>query len=269
MEANASTAKNHANLACSSNGTTAPLASVDELRANLARLQDELIAQQRLAMLGTMSAMVAHEFNNLLTPVVARAQDALDRDDVPAMRKALDRTLVQAQKAITITQHLLGLARDSDEQPRVCNVAAAVQEAVESATRPFDKDAIELRVNVSPDLNVRARPVWLEQVLLNLLLNARAAMQSRGGVLSISAHRDGRHIAIDVCDSGTGFPPGQLENVLNPFLASDPKQQPCDWQAIGLGLNVCRTITRQHDATIQASTNDGPGCTFHLRWPAA
>jgi signal transduction histidine kinase len=222
-----------------------------------------------MALLGTMSAMAAHEFNNLMTPVVTRAQDALSRDDLPTMRKALDRALVQAQKAIAITRHLLGLAGAGVDEPQAWPVAAAVQEAIETMTRPFEKDGIELRLDLPPELQVRARPILLEQVLLNLLLNARDAMKKRGGPLAITARREGDFVVIDIRDRGTGIPQQQLDQVINPFLASDPRDQPRDWQSVGMGLNVCRTIAHEHGASIQAAANEGAGCTFQIRWPAA
>jgi len=241
----------------------------EDLQAHIARLQDELMAQQRMALLGTMSAMAAHEFNNLMTPVVTRAQDALSRDDLPTMRKALDQALAHAQKAIAVTRHLLGLADAGEDAPRVCSVNAAVREAIDAVARPFDKDSIDLRVEVPADLRVRARPMLLEQLLLNLLLNAREAMKERGGSLTIGARREGDDVVIDVGDRGIGISQQRLDEVVNPFLAADPSAQPGDWHSVGMGLNVCRTITHQHGARIQASADAGGGCTFQIRWPAA
>ena len=238
--------------------------------AAIAELEAELVACQRLAMLGNMAAMVAHEFNNLLTPIMVRAEAALAAgNDVPFMRKALERALLQSQRAMSVTRHLLGLAQDQPRPVEACSVAAAVGEALATLTRPLDKDGIDLRVAVSDDLFVTARADLLCQVLLNLLLNARQAMKGlRGSLVITAALRDG-HVQIDVRDSGCGIPRDQLARVFNPFLAADPYGRPNDWQAIGLGLNVCRVIARHHGATLEALANDDRGCTFRLCWPAA
>jgi C4-dicarboxylate-specific signal transduction histidine kinase len=247
---------------------TAP-PTTEDLQAHIARLQDELMAVQRMALLGTMSAMVAHEFNNLMTPVVTRAQDALSRDDLPTMRKALDQALAHAQKAIGVTRHLLGLADEGENALRACSVNAAVREAVDAVARPFDKDGIDLRVKVSADLRVRARLMLLEQLLLNLLLNAREAMKERGGSLTIAARREGDDVVIDVRDCGTGISQQRLDEVVNPFLAAEPHARPTDWHSVGMGLNVCRMISHQHGARLRASANAEGGCTFQIHWPAA
>jgi C4-dicarboxylate-specific signal transduction histidine kinase len=247
----------------------APISPTTEsLRAHIAQLQEELVAQQRMALLGTMSAMVAHEFNNLMTPVVTRAQDALNRDDLPTMRKALDQALAHAQKAIVVARHLLGLADEGKDVPQACSVSDAVRKAVETLARPFDKDGIDLRVEVPADLRVRARPMLLEQLLLNLLLNAREAMRERGGALTICGRAEGDDAVIDVGDRGTGIPQQRLDEVVNPFLASEPDARPGDWHSVGMGLNVCRTIAHQHGARMRASANADGGCTFQIRWPA-
>jgi len=238
----------------------------DSTSASLSQ-QPDLADYQRQAMLGSLSAMVAHEFNNLMTPVLARAQDALLRNDVADMRKALACTVGQTQRAMEITRRLLALA-DGRQAPReTCRVAEAAADALAAMARPLEKDAIEYRADIPEDLAVQAQPVLFVQVLLNLLLNARQAMQERGGRLTLRARREGDEVVIEVIDSGIGIAPQRIEREINPFLAADPQEQPCDWQRIGLGLNVCRMIAQHHKARLEAFPNPGPGVTFRLRWP--
>lgn len=242
----------------------------DDLPAMIQELQAELLACQRLAALGSMAAMVAHEFNNLLTPLTARAEAALmSGDDVAFMRKALERTLIQSQRAMAVTRHLLGFAHDQVRPVEDCSVAAAVREAIETMTRPLERDGIELRVCVPESLRVRAREDLLCQVLLNLLLNARQAMKGTGGTLAVTAVAQDGQVQIDIRDSGCGIASEMLREVFNPFLAADPRECPNDWQQVGLGLNVCRVITHRHGATICGLANEDRGCTFRLCWPAA
>jgi signal transduction histidine kinase len=243
--------------------------SPESLKATIAALQDELIACQRLALLGSLAAMAAHEFNNLMTPIVARVEAALMGEDVPFMRKALERTLTQSQRAIGMTRHLLDLAHNEYHPTECCSVAAAVREAIDTAARPFQKDGIDLRVSVPEELHVCAREDLLCQVLLNLLLNARQAMKGIEGTLSVNAMADGDAVRIDVRDSGKGIPQQRLDDVVNPFLRSDPRSRPNDWQDVGLGLSVCRMITRLHNASMRAFANEDCGCTFRLHWPVS
>jgi signal transduction histidine kinase len=242
--------------------------TVESLKAEVEGLRGALLTCQRLATLGNLAAMAVHEFKNLLTPIVARSEAALlTDDDLTYMRKTLERTLVQSQRATAVAEHLLRLAHDQACPLAACSVAAAVREAVETMTRPCEKDSIDLRVFVPEGLQVRAQADLLVQVLLNLLLNARHAMKDVTGVLKVSATRQGNHIQIDVQDSGHGIAPETLEAVFNPFLAADPHQQPEDWQQVGLGLSACRMITFHHGATIRVLANADRGCTFRLCWP--
>lgn len=241
-----------------------------DLSRTIDELEAQIVALHQPALLGASAAMVAHEFNNLLTPLLVRAQDALDRDDPAAMRKTCEKAIVQAQRAIQLCRHLMGVASANGEHgPRSCRVLDAVNEAVQSLFRPFEKDGITFTAKIDRDIAVTADPVLLHQVLLNLLLNARKAMETTRGFLAVSAARDDGFVVIDVRDSGVGFPDDRMDTLLNPFLRADEREQPRDWLTIGLGLAVCRKIARENGATIEAFPNDGPGCTFRIRWPAA
>jgi signal transduction histidine kinase len=232
-------------------------------------VQRDLLADQRRAMLGSLTGIMAHEYNNLMTPVLARAQDAVSRDDVAAMRKALTTTLAQTEKALHFTRQVMELAQGREGPAESCRVVDLVDATITSAVRPFAKDGIELELVVPDDLYIRAQPLLFEQALLNLLLNARAAMKGLCGRLSISASRQGETVDIAVRDSGTGISPEMLDDVVNPFLAAAADTSPGDWTGVGLGLVACRLIAQQHGARITAQANDGPGCTFRLGWPAA
>lgn len=237
--------------------------------ASVAQLHDDLLACQRQALLGTLSGIIVHEYNNLMTPVLIRAQDALARDDVAVMKKALAVTTRQTQTALDFSRQVLQVARGEDTQLRSCPLKTLVDAAVLAAVRPFDKDGIELCIDVSDDLRIQARPAFFVQALLNLLLNARNAMKNRRGTLKIGARRADGFVEIAVADQGTGFTPQLLQEVINPFLRSDPDEYPAKSDAVGMGLQACRIIAWRHGAAIRAENNDGPGSTFYLSWPAA
>ncbi|MBU0640648.1 MAG: HAMP domain-containing histidine kinase [Planctomycetes bacterium] len=248
----------------------APDASVEQLQATIQQLQNQLVIYHQLALAGTVAMMVAHELNNILTPVMARAQDAISRNDSAAMRKTVERTLTMTEKATAIVKRQLHSARRDEQPPEPYNVGAAVAEALETMARAPAKDNIDLRLSIPKELSVLARPIELEQVLLNLLYNARNALKdARGGWLHVSAKRDGDQVVIDVHDSGRGIAPERIRKVINPFLAADPKADPKDWRAVGIGLNVCRLIAHRHGATVEVVAENDDGCTFRLRWPAA
>jgi len=234
--------------------------------AGVAQLEQPLLDYQRRALLGSLTGVIAHEYNNLMMPVLERARDAVARDDVAAMRKALQTTVRQTEKALRFTSQVLELARGAPLPLKSCRLTELVDDALAAAVRPFEKDGIEVQRQIPPTLCVRAQPLLFVQVLLNLLLNARQAMKDRCGTLRISARPAGDMVVLDVQDSGCGMSPELLDEVINPFLAAEPDTQPTE--GVGLGLTACRTIAHQHGATLRVRANDAGGCTFELRWPA-
>lgn len=236
-------------------------------RDSIEQLQQELIAQQRQALLGAVAGMMAHEFNNLMTPVMFRTQDALARDDAAAMRKAVECTVRQTERAIAISRRLLEMAGESSAQMTSYPLDEAVENVTTALVRPLAKDGIEFASVVEPGLAIRAERVLFDQLLMNLMLNARAATAENRGKIRVSAARNDHVARIEVADNGRGIGKDRLINEIRPFLASDPVREPGDWRNIGLGLNVCRLIAHRHDARIDAESNADGGCTFRLFWP--
>ncbi len=230
---------------------------------------DAIVAYQRQALLGTAAAVVAHEFNNLMTPVLARAEYALLRNEVAEMRRALACVVEQTQRAIEVTRLLLEMAEGRSPAPQPCDVAVVVDEAVGTLVRPFEKDGIRLEVEIPERVEVQADPVLLRQVLANLLLNARQAIGRGSGRITVRARRDGAEGRIEISDTGCGMSPEHIDRVINPFLSADPSFDTTDWHRVGLGLHACRLIAHQFGARLRAEANAGGGCTFTLRWPLA
>lgn len=228
-----------------------------------------LADHQRQIILGRLAPIIVHEFNNLMTPVLARAQDALTRDDAVATRKALSVTVQQTDRAMRFARRVLELAGDDGPAAENRSLRELIEASIESMVRPLEKDGVELRVDVPDDPRIAARPLLFVQMMLNLLMNARAAMAGGRGRISISAARDGGVVIIDVGDTGVGMSPEMLRDVINPFLAADPDANAGDWRSVGLGLHVCRLVARQHGASIRALRNEDSGCTFKITWPAA
>lgn len=242
----------------------------DEVQRSIEDVQQQLFSLHRHALLGSMVLMVAHEFRNLLTPVLGGCQNALAADDPVLMKKVLQRTVVQSQRATEICAHLLALARDTKPGPNdVCVVAEALHDAVASVASPFEKVGIDLVIDVDAALRVRGQPTMLHQVLLNLLLNARKAMEKTRGILTVRARPDGEMICIEVKDTGVGIPRDRLDNLFNPFLAAPPGEELRDWSQIGIGLAVCRRLVHENGGTIEVRANESAGCTVRLCWPAA
>jgi len=235
----------------------------------LEKVHRDFLAYQRQEMLGTLSGIIAHEYNNLMTPVVMRAQDALARGDVGAMKKALAVTEHQTNMALAFTREVIQMAQGQETAARACRASELIDSAVAASVRPLEKDAIELVVDVPEDLKIHARPRLFVQALLNLILNARKSMEGRRGKMSITATRAGDRVVFAVKDRGVGLPRDVLDNELTPFFNAEPNGCQPEHKTAGLGMQACRMIAWDHGATISAQNNNGPGCTFFMNWPAA
>ncbi|MCX5662226.1 MAG: HAMP domain-containing sensor histidine kinase [Planctomycetota bacterium] len=244
------------------------LAHFEQLEEKLRQVREGLTHSHRLVTLGTIASVIAHEYNNILTPVISYAQLALARPDDPAqMRKALERTLAGAERAARISGSLLGFARDS-EAGTSATLRTAIDDALTCLAREPKKDGIRLQVDV-PEVDLAIAPVNLQQILLNLVLNARQAMRRRGGDLRITAHVDGPLCRIEVADSGPGIPPEILDRLFQPFVTLRPDPSPGDSPGTGLGLCICRDLARSAGGDITVDSPPGRGATFHIAIPVA
>lgn len=252
------------------------LARFETLEEQLRQVREGLVHSHRLATLGTMAAIIAHEYNNILTPVISYAQMALARpDDAALARKALERALSGAERAAKISGSLLGFARDAQGKGATrANLRHAIDEALTCMAREPKKDGVRLVIDV-PDVELAIAPVNLQQVLLNLMLNARQAIGRRGGELRISAQVEAgpkgapAKVRVDVADTGPGIPPEIMERLFQPFVTHRASAGPGESQGTGLGLAICRDLIRAAEGEITVDSAPGQGATFHITLPAA
>jgi signal transduction histidine kinase len=250
------------------------LKRLGEALEQLAQLRQQVTETQRLATIGTIAAVIAHEFNNLLTPVISYAQYALssaesEKPDLELIRKALHKTCQGAGKAARICNSMLALARGEGSVAKV-SVQSLIDETLLVLARDPAKDGIALRVQVQPDLCVFGDAVQLEQVLLNLLINARQAMLGKGGSITIkaSAAEDGQ-ARIQVIDTGPGIPEKVLPRIFEPFFTTKGTAKRGEPRGTGLGLAICREIMAHHRGRIDVESTVGKGTTFSLHLPLA
>lgn len=250
-----------------------PANQIAPVQAQLDELARELEHAQRLATLGTLAAGIAHEINNVLTPVLAYAQLASSNpEDRKLQSKAISKAIQGVQTATQITQAMLGFAADPDE-PDWANVRDVLQLAIDCVGRDPAKDRIDLKIDVPDDLHVRMRPLALQQVLMNLMLNACAVLRGRGGELSIVATDQGDGAAvIGVSDTGPGIPQEVVGRLFTPFASSRRHQSGPDNrrpEGTGLGLAICRRLVESAAGSITVASKPGHGATFTIVLPTA
>lgn len=234
------------------------LRQIEALQREVASLREELARSEQLATLGTLTAMVAHEVNNLMTPVISYAQMAQARPtDAELVAKALERSVSGAQQASRTAHAILRLSRGA-ERGCECNVGAVLDDVIACVPRGTRRD-VTLRTHVEPSLIGGISPVSLQQIVLNLVLNALKAVGGRGAV-EIRASGRGNDVVIEVEDNGPGVPADLSPLLFKPFAAQSG-------YGSGLGLSICERLAKQVGGEVWLERAGGPGAKFLVRVP--
>jgi len=241
---------------------------LENTAAQLASLDEQVRRLQQLAALGTMSAMLAHEINNLLTPIVSYCQYAASRNDPELLRAAVEKSLTAARRVSSLCTRALGLASERKTTAALTPIAPLVAEVIEGLGRDLDKDNITTNVNIPADLQAYIDADSIRHVLLNLVLNARQAMLDRRGTLTISAVAADGRVNICVADTGPGIKPEHLALLFEPFFTTKGQERRTDRGGAGLGLTVCRRLLEGCGGTIQVKSQLGSGAAFTISLPA-
>src|SRR5436309_647329 len=232
------------------------------------QLREQLLRAQRLSSVGTLASSVAHEFNNIMTTIINYAKLGMRGTCDEAGRvQALEKILKGSQRAATIISSMLGFTRNHTNHREVADLVDLVEEVLVLT----EKDLSKHHVQVEKKFHGRPRaPVvrgQIEQILLNLVINARQAMP-RGGHLRIEVRENPQtHMAeIRICDTGVGIPPEQLRLIFEPFYTTkEPDEN--GHGGSGLGLSVCRQIIEQHQGRIRVESLPGKGSKFTVKLP--
>jgi two-component system NtrC family sensor kinase len=236
---------------------------LDTLEGRFAELQRQVTTLQRLAAMGTASAALAHEFNNILTPVLSYCQFAQQRNDAELTKTALEKTIKNITRLTSLCSRIMNMASGGTADAKSVSIRELVMDAVECLGRDLKKDDIQFSLDVSPDLSFLIDQAALHQVIFNLLLNARQALSNRRGRLSICAERDSAgQLQIEVTDSGPGIPAEHLDRIFEPFFTTRRNQE-----GAGLGLHVCRQLMEEMNGEIRVVSTPGSGTTFILKLP--
>ncbi|UCF17031.1 MAG: HAMP domain-containing histidine kinase [Phycisphaerales bacterium] len=232
-------------------------------------LESQLLGLQHLVSMGTVSYMIAHEINNLLTPLKSYASLALsDPDDRGLSEKALQKVVRNCDRTTKIIDSMLALAHGQTHRKHDVHLLALIEEVFTCLCRDFVKDGITVDVQVPEELTIRVVPVQIQQVLMNLIVNARDAMLPHGGVLSIEAAETTDSVEISVSDTGSGIEPENLENILEIFFTTKAdKRSAAENSGAGLGLAFCKLIAEKHEGFIAVESEPGRGSTFKISLP--
>ncbi|MEM8570665.1 MAG: ATP-binding protein [Pseudomonadota bacterium] len=244
----------------------------------LKTLEAQFVQSQKMQAVGQLAGGVAHDFNNLLTAINGHCDLLLMRHDVADLEHGdLMQIRQNANRAASLVRQLLAFSRKQTLRPTVINLQDTLSELTHLLNRLLS-EKVTLRIDHGPDLSpVRVDERQLEQVIMNLVVNARDAMP-RGGEVRITTrnmhldedlHRDravvfkGDYVVIEVADSGTGIPPDKLHKIFEPFFTT--KQV---GEGTGLGLSTAYGIIKQTGGFIFAASPPECGAIFSIYLPA-
>ena len=243
-------------------------------------IQRQVQQQERLAAVGQLAGGIAHDFNNLLTTIMLYAQMPLRKQQLPDdLKKPLETILSESRKAASLVQQILDFSRHAPIERHPIDLGPFVKEAVRVLQRTIPEN-ISLYIEIDPDeYLVEADPTRIQQVLMNLVVNARDAM-TEGGVLRvgvssaivheedsdedvpISGMKPGRWFCLSVKDTGTGIPEDTLPHIFEPFFTTKAAGK-----GTGLGLSQVWGIVKQHEGFIKVDSTVGEGTEFLVYLP--
>jgi len=234
-------------------------------------LTSQINKLQPLANLGLVSAMIAHEMNNILTPLGSYAELSMSNpDDIDLAKKTIQKTAINSARAAKILESMLVMAKGQTQDKNVYNLKALIEEVFTLIARDFSKDRIKVTVDAAEDLTVYAEAICIQQVLMNLILNARDAIISSGkggGILSICGYRRDDFTVIEISDNGCGIEADNLKKIFEAFYTTKSNQQKPRDAGAGLGLAFCKKVVDDHNGNISVQSDPETTTTFKIALP--
>lgn len=237
----------------------------------LVEVQKQLIHAEKLATVGTLAGGVAHEINNPLTAILTNVQMMLASDDIDSKldRESLELIEEATNRCREIVKKLMTYARKPLETARVSKISLldVLKNVTSFIGYQLEQENIRLAVDAKKDAYwVMGSPNELEQVITNLILNAKDAIRhaKKGGVVDIAFLETGGWVRIDIKDEGAGIPEDVASKIFDPFFTTKDVGK-----GVGLGLSICQAIVEKHNGSITFKSEPGNGSVFTIKLPRA
>ena len=234
----------------------------------IARLQEQLMLAQRMTAIGELASTTTHEFNNILMTIINYAKLGLRHADDETRTKSFDKILTAANRAAKITSTILGMARNRKQGLELTQLKPVIEDALMLLEREMNKYRIQVTTELDDVPEVMADGNQIQQILLNLLINARQAMPE-GGKLTIKLNYDynSEMVSIFVRDYGTGIAQEKLPHIFDSFYSTKTGPDESGKGGAGLGLTACRNIVEAHEGKIRVNSTVGKGTAFTIMIP--
>jgi two-component system NtrC family sensor kinase len=239
------------------------------LRDEIAALKKQLDQSQRMTALGELVSTTTHEFNNVLMTIINYAKMGMRHDDKQTRDKAFDKINNAGMRAAKITNAVLGMARNRSEHFELTDVGKLIDESMVLLEREMQKYRISVDIDIAQDIpEISAIGNQIQQVLMNLLINARQAM-SEGGQLVIKLKKNLQNNTVDlsVRDYGPGISQEKLRKIFDPFYSTKAGPDETGKGGTGVGLSTCKNIIEAHGGKIRVESSLGKGTCFTLMVP--
>lgn len=232
-------------------------------------LKQQLAQAQNLTALGELVSTTTHEFNNVLMTIINYAKYGLRHQDRASREKAFEKILAAGNRAAKITNCVLGVARNRSSGQDATDLIQVVEDTLMLLEREMNKYRIKVEKQYAQVPQVHANGNQIQQILLNLLINARQAMPS-GGRLLIKLAYDAENDLVDlvVRDFGCGIPADKLPHIFDPFYSTKNGPDASGKGGTGLGLSMCRDIIEAHHGRIRVDSSPGVGTAITLKIPS-
>lgn len=231
-------------------------------------LKQQIAHAQRMSALGELVSTTTHEFNNVLMTIINYAKMGLRHKDNATREKAFEKILSAGNRAARITNSVLGMARTRSKGQEPLDLVQLVEDTLLLLEREMNKYRImvEKHFQSIPEAPVNGNQI--QQVLLNLLINARQAMPSGGRLIIKLLHdREEEMIDLVVRDFGCGIPADKLPRIFEPYYTTKTGPDGSGKGGTGLGLSMCREIIEAHRGRIRVDSTVGKGTAFTLKLP--
>lgn len=241
-----------------------PLSAEEQIEC----LRQQLIEAQKMTALGELVSTTTHEFNNVLMTIINYAKIGLRRKDEASRKNAFEKILAAGERAAKITNSVLGMARNRSASFEATDLETLIEESLVLLEREFSKYRIRVQRQFGDVPQVRANGNQIQQVLLNLFINARQAMPKGGQVLIRLDHdADNGMVDLVVRDSGQGIPAEKLRRIFEPFFSTKSGPDATGKGGTGLGLASCHEIIESHHGRIRVASTLGKGTEFTIKLP--
>ncbi|MCL2623299.1 MAG: ATP-binding protein [Planctomycetaceae bacterium] len=234
----------------------------------IAQLQEQLLQAQKLTAIGELASTTTHEFNNLLMTIINYAKLGLRHTDDETRTKSFDKILTAANRAAKVTGTILGMARNRRPGFEPTQLKPIIEDALLLLEREMNKYRISVERELHDVPEIMADGNQIQQILVNLFINARQAMPN-GGKLKIKLDFDpvNPYVALVVRDDGTGIPTEKLRHIFDAFYTTKAGPDASGKGGTGLGLAACRSIVEAHSGKIRVNSTLGKGTAFTIMFP--